>query len=193
MKQKKLYETIPIRDMDREGLSSLNTERKLSLSLDDLEQIQKVFRELERGITDVEIEVLAQTWSEHCKHRTFNAEIKLKENGTVKTINGIFREYIKKVTDDISKSKPGFILSAFKDNAGFIKLDKDKAVGLKVETHNHPSALDPYGGANTGIGGVIRDILGAGKGARPVGNIDVFCLPRVGIEPTTPAFGRQGI
>ena len=91
-------------------------------------------------------------------------------------VDGLFKSYIKAVTERIWKAKPDFILSAFDDNAGFIRLDDKQAVCLKAETHNHPSAIEPYAGANTGLGGVIRDILGAGKGAKPIGSIDVFCF-----------------
>ncbi|MGY8687705.1 MAG: AIR synthase related protein, partial [Verrucomicrobiales bacterium] len=120
--------------------------------------------------------VIAQTWSEHCKHRIFGALIEHELDGKKETVDGLFKTHIKEVTEAIWKNKPDFILGAFVDNAGFVRLDDKIAVCLKVETHNHPSAIEPYAGANTGLGGVIRDILGAGKGAKPVASLDVFCF-----------------
>src|SRR5690606_12341263 len=129
-----------------------------------------------REPTDVELEVIAQTWSEHCKHRIFGAHIEHTLNGQREVIDGLFKSGIRATSERIMARKPGFVLGAFVDNAGFIALDDERAVCLKVETHNHPSALEPYAGANTGLGGVIRDILGAGKGAKPVASLDVFCF-----------------
>ncbi|MCE9520161.1 MAG: phosphoribosylformylglycinamidine synthase subunit PurL, partial [Verrucomicrobia bacterium] len=117
-----------------------------------------------------------QTWSEHCKHRIFGALIEHTLDGKTEVVDGLFKTYIKAVTERIMAKKPGFVLSAFTDNAGFVKLDDTLAVCLKAETHNHPSAIEPYAGANTGLGGVIRDILGAGKGAKPIASLDVFCF-----------------
>ncbi len=149
---------------------------KLSLSQEDMETVQAIFKEWDREPTDVELEVIAQTWSEHCKHRIFGAEIQHSLDGKEEVVDGLFKTYVKKITEEIEARKPGFILSKFVDNAGFIKLDEERAVCLKAETHNHPSAIEPYAGANTGLGGVIRDILGAGKGAKPIASLDVFCF-----------------
>lgn len=167
---------VPLREMDRDRLETFSEEEGLSLSGHDLSLIRDHFEELNRDPTQVEVEVLAQTWSEHCKHRIFDANIEHTVDGDPVEVGGIFREFIRGVTEEIREEKPGFVLSAFVDNAGFIELDEDHGVCMKVETHNHPSAIEPYAGANTGIGGVIRDILGAGLGARPIGSVDVFCL-----------------
>ncbi|MFB6344437.1 MAG: phosphoribosylformylglycinamidine synthase subunit PurL [bacterium] len=167
---------VPLRDMSVEELETFSEEQGLSLSGDDLKQIRDHFDDLGRDPTQVEVEVLAQTWSEHCKHRIFHGEIEHEVDGERTTVDGIFQQFIKRVTDRVSDEKPGFVLTAFDDNAGFIKLDEETGACMKVETHNHPSAIEPYAGANTGIGGVIRDILGAGLGARPIGSVDVFCL-----------------
>ncbi|MEM7386140.1 MAG: phosphoribosylformylglycinamidine synthase subunit PurL [Verrucomicrobiota bacterium] len=172
----KTYRRVPLRGLDRAALERLSEAMKLSLSGEDMEAAQKYFDEAEREPTDVELEVIAQTWSEHCKHRVFGARIAHQVNGRSEFVDGLFSTYIKGVTDEIRAKKPGFVLSAFDDNAGFIRLDDRVAACLKVETHNHPSAIEPYAGANTGLGGVIRDILGAGKGAKPVGSLDVFCF-----------------
>ncbi len=170
------FRHIPIADLDADALLALSGEMKLSLSREDMLEVQRIYAEWKREPTDVELEVIAQTWSEHCKHRIFNAEIRHTRDGTAETVDGLFKTYVKAVTDQIREQKPDFVLAAFDDNAGFIRLDENLAICLKAETHNHPSAIEPYAGANTGLGGVIRDILGAGKGARPIANLDVFCF-----------------
>ena len=170
------YRSIAVRSLSGEDLERLSTDMKLSLSRDDMFAVQAYFNEADREPTDVELEVIAQTWSEHCKHRIFGALIEHELDGKKETVDGLFKTYVKAVTDGIWKEKPEFILTAFDDNAGFVRLDEDHAVCLKVETHNHPSAIEPYAGANTGLGGVIRDILGAGNGTKPIASLDVFCF-----------------
>ena len=141
----------------------------LGLSLDDLCCLRDYYRKLNRPIRDIELETFAQSWSEHCKHRFFAASIdEINE--------GLFRRYIQSATEQISATKPGFCLSVFHDNAGAIAFG-DHVLAYKVETHNSPSALDPYGGAMTGILGVNRDCLGFGMGAEPIANVFGFCLP----------------
>lgn len=181
----KTYRHIPIRDLSSDDLLSLSKNMKLSLSREDMEVIQSIFRDEQREPTDVELEVIAQTWSEHCKHRIFSADIRHSINGKEETIHSLFKTFIKEPSEEIMDNKPGFVLSAFHDNAGFIALDDNQAVCLKAETHNHPSAIEPYAGANTGLGGVIRDILGAGKGAKPIGSLDVFCFGAPDTDPST--------
>jgi phosphoribosylformylglycinamidine synthase len=123
------------------------------------------------------LETLAQTWSEHCNHKTFRGLIEYKEktNGKFKkqVINNLLKSTIMKATSELNKP---WCVSVFHDNSGIIKFDKDYNVCFKVETHNHPSALEPFGGANTGIGGVIRDPMGTGLGAKPILNTDIFCF-----------------
>jgi phosphoribosylformylglycinamidine synthase len=130
--------------------------------------------------TDAEVEVLAQTWSEHCKHKIFNARIAYenKDQGESYEIDSLFKTFIAGSTRTLRErmGKADFCLSVFKDNAGVIKFDDAHAVCIKVETHNSPSALDPYGGALTGIVGVNRDPMGTGMGANLVCNTDVFCF-----------------
>jgi len=172
----KTYRQIPISDLSEDALLELSTSMKLSLSREDMKAVQDIYKEWDREPTDVELEVIAQTWSEHCKHRIFGAKIQHQIDGKSEEVDGLFKTYVKAVTEEIEARKPDFILSKFVDNAGFIKLDDERAVCLKVETHNHPSAIEPYAGANTGLGGVIRDILGAGKGAKPIASLDVFCF-----------------
>ena len=141
----------------------------LGLSLDDLRCLRDYYRKLNRPIRDIELETFAQSWSEHCKHRFFAASIDDIDEG-------LFRRYIQSATEQISAAKPGFCLSVFHDNAGAIAFG-DHVLAFKVETHNSPSALDPYGGAMTGILGVNRDCLGFGMGAEPIANVFGFCLP----------------
>ncbi len=177
------FRTIPILALPTAELEALSKAMKLSLSADDMEAVRAYYQETGREPTDVELEVIAQTWSEHCKHRIFSAQITHTRDGQTEVVDGLFKTFIRKISEDIMAAKPGFVLSAFTDNAGFIEVDPGLAVCLKVETHNHPSAIEPYAGANTGLGGVIRDILGAGKGAKPIASLDVFCFGRPNTQP----------
>ena len=170
------YRLIPVRNLSEAELTQLSQNMKLSLSTEDMLVVQQIFREIDREPTDVELEVIAQTWSEHCKHRIFAATIQHTVNGEQEEVKSMYKTFIQRPSKEIMARKPGFVLSCFVDNAGFIKLDDNLSVCLKAETHNHPSAIEPYAGANTGLGGVIRDILGAGKGAKPIANLDVFCF-----------------
>src|SRR4029079_7481307 len=128
--------------------------------------------------TDVELETLAQTWSEHCVHKTLKSAVDVvdESGAVVRRYKNLIKETIFKSTQDLMEKHLGFCLSVFKDNAGVIAFDETDAVCFKVETHNHPSAIEPYGGSATGGGAVIRDILGTGLGAKPVANTDIFCV-----------------
>ena len=158
---------VDLLTMDDASLARLGQE--LWLTPGELKHIRGYFSNLGRKPTDVELETLAQTWSEHCKHKTFKAKIKF--NGQV--IDNLLKSTIMKVTAELDKP---WCLSTFKDNSGVIDFDGRHALCFKVETHNHPSAIEPYGGASTGLGGVIRDPLGTGLGAKPIANTDVFCF-----------------
>ncbi|MFW5829408.1 MAG: phosphoribosylformylglycinamidine synthase subunit PurL [Planctomycetota bacterium] len=164
---------VALRQLDDEQLMRLSQEGCLSLTLDEMRTIQAHFRELGREPTDVELESLAQTWSEHCVHKTMKGLVEFDGPEGTRTIDNLLKETIAKVTRELDAP---WCISVFTDNSGIIDFDADYGVCLKVETHNHPSAIDPYGGANTGLGGVIRDILGTGLGARPIFNTDVFCF-----------------
>ncbi len=150
-------------------LVKLSKDMGLSLSRLEMETIKKYFEKLNRDPTDVELETIAQTWSEHCRHKTFLGKIKIGN----RVIDNLLKNTIMKATKEINHP---FCLSVFHDNSGVIEFDEHYGICFKVETHNHPSALEPYGGAATGIGGVIRDILGTGLGAKPIMNTDVFCF-----------------
>jgi len=136
---------------------------------DEFRVIIAYFKQEGRNPTDAELETLAQTWSEHCVHKTFKGKFKFD----TATIDNLLKSTIMKATDELGKP---WCLSVFVDNAGVIDFDGHWALCFKVETHNHPSAVEPYGGAATGIGGVVRDPLGTGLGAKPILNTDVFCF-----------------
>ncbi|MEO0071341.1 MAG: phosphoribosylformylglycinamidine synthase subunit PurL [candidate division WOR-3 bacterium] len=160
---------IPLRGLTGAELVNLSRERLLALSQEEMEIIKGFYQKLGREPTDVELETFAQTWSEHCQHKTFRGEIIFGS----RQIKNLLKSTIMRVTEDL---KLPWVLSAFSDNSGVIEFDDNFGITFKVETHNHPSALEPYGGAATGIGGVIRDCLGTGLGAKPILNTDVFCF-----------------
>ncbi len=170
-------------------LICLSRNRLLALSLPEMAAIRAYFerpevlaerqrRGLSRRITDVELEALAQTWSEHCKHKIFNSLIRYTEGNEERIIDSLFETCIKAATKDVRSSlgDRDWCLSVFNDNAGVIRFNDRWGIAFKVETHNSPSALDPYGGALTGIVGVNRDPFGTGMGARLIFNTDVFCF-----------------
>ncbi|MGE5253806.1 MAG: phosphoribosylformylglycinamidine synthase subunit PurL [Planctomycetaceae bacterium] len=173
-----------------EELMRISSRRVLALSLKEMRALQQYAQNparlaerkkvgLAEHLTDCEVEALAQTWSEHCKHKIFNARIDYTDDrGEVQRIDSLFDSYIKKSTDEIRKAmgEKDWCVSVFKDNAGVMKFNQDWNLVFKVETHNSPSALDPYGGALTGIVGVNRDPFGTGKGAKLIFNVDTFCF-----------------
>ncbi len=143
--------------------------QQFGFSADELDAITGYFQKQGRNPTDAELETLAQTWSEHCVHKTFKGRIKLGKT----IIDNLLKSTVMRATEELNKP---WCLSVFVDNAGVIDFDGRYALCFKVETHNHPSAVEPYGGASTGIGGVVRDPLGTGLGAKPILNTDVFCF-----------------
>jgi phosphoribosylformylglycinamidine synthase len=161
-------ETTDLENMDDEALMALSKGR-LWLNLSEMKIIRDYFNKLGRQPTDVELETIAQTWSEHCIHKTFKSKTHLGQT----TIDNLLKSTVMRATQELKKN---WCLSVFRDNAGVIDFDGRYAICFKVETHNHPSAVEPYGGAATGIGGVIRDPLGTGLGAKPIANTDVFCF-----------------
>jgi phosphoribosylformylglycinamidine synthase len=172
--------TVPIRDLSDDALMSLSRKGQLSLNLPEMLSIQTYFREFGRDPTDVELETVAQTWSEHCSHKTLKGKIDFDG----RQIDNLLKETIFGATQEIRRrlGPADWCVSVFEDNSGVVKFDDHFHVCFKVETHNHPSAIEPYGGANTGLGGVIRDPLGTGLGAKPICNTDVFCFA----PPDTP-------
>jgi phosphoribosylformylglycinamidine synthase len=184
-------EIVDLSAMDDEKLMLLSRQNTLALSLEEMRRIKDYYAQPEvvahrkaKGLpaapTDAELECLAQTWSEHCKHKIFSSRISYenRENGTTAEINSLYKTYIQGSTKQLRQGmgKDDFCLSVFKDNAGVIRFSEDMNVCIKVETHNSPSALDPYGGALTGIVGVNRDPMGTGMGANLLCNTNVFCF-----------------
>ena len=178
---------LQVRDSE---LLRLSSERTLALSLKEMKAL-KAYAEnprvredrekvgLGENLTDCEVEALAQTWSEHCKHKIFNARIDYVDQKNQPTrIESLFDSFIKRSTEEIRRGlgPEDWCVSVFKDNAGVIRFNEDWNFVFKVETHNSPSALDPYGGALTGIVGVNRDPFGTGKGAKLIFNVDTFCF-----------------
>jgi phosphoribosylformylglycinamidine synthase subunit PurSL len=172
--------TVQLRSLDAAGLERLSRDGQLSLSRAEMQSIQAFYRELGRDPSDIELESLAQTWSEHCSHKTLKGRIDLDG----RRIENLLKETIFGATQEIRRrlGANDWCVSVFEDNAGVVRFDDEFHICLKVETHNHPSAIEPYGGANTGLGGVIRDPLGTGLGAKPICNTDVFCFA----PPDTP-------
>ncbi|GJQ26451.1 MAG: phosphoribosylformylglycinamidine synthase subunit PurL [Phycisphaerae bacterium] len=210
--------TVPITECSDEALESLSRRGHLFLSLDEMRAVQAYYRAQGREPTDLELETIAQTWSEHCVHKTLKsafeyhgaamppASVELsvltaaraEARGSLKSstndepvirYDNLLKDTIARATDELMRAGRGpTCLSVFQDNAGVIAFDDRHGIAFKVETHNHPSAIEPYGGAATGVGGVIRDVLGCGLGARPLANTDVFCVA----PPDWPVDGVPG-
>lgn len=171
-------ETIAIPSLDNDELLALSKNRRAALDLEEMQAVKNYCIQENRGLTDIEFETIAQTWSEHCAHKTFKAKIEIREQGTengqahsTQTIDSLIKTYLKSATEKIAAP---WVISAFVDNAGILDFDDEFEVSFKIETHNHPSAIEPFGGANTGVGGVIRDVLGVS--AKPIANTDVLCF-----------------
>lgn len=179
-------EIIPVRELSNDGLLVLSKERRAALDLAEMQAIQNYYRSEGHDPTDVEFETIAQTWSEHCVHKTFKAKITLTPSPLPEgdgrrsegEIDSLIKTYLKSATDKINAP---WVISAFVDNAGIIDFDDEFEISFKAETHNHPSAVEPFGGANTGVGGVIRDVLGVS--AKPIANTDILCFGPQDLDP----------
>jgi len=198
-----VIERVALLEASEEELLRISQAGILSLDLDEMRAIQVYFRQEEREPTDGELETLAQTWSEHCSHKTFKARVRYRADQRPKTmdeswpkplerypayqmlsqdseIDSLIKTFLMAATHQIVHDpsfvigRSSFVLSAFVDNAGIVAFGAAHEVSIKVETHNHPSALEPFGGANTGVGGVIRDVMGVS--ALPIANTDVLCF-----------------
>ncbi len=157
---------IPVRSMSNEQLLELSKD-KLFLNLEELHVIQNYFKTIQRDPTDVELETLAQTWSEHCAHKTFKANL---------IVDGVKKlPLMTRIKKEALKHKKN-IVSAFVDNSGVMDFYDGFGICGKAETHNAPSAIEPYGGAMTGSGGVFRDVVGTGRGAKAIASTDIFCF-----------------
>ncbi len=186
---------IPITMLTDSELETMSREAHLFLDLEEMQGIRTHYKKLGREPKEIELETLAQTWSEHCVHKTLKATIRYTgpdatkrpnheehEDGSV-TIHNLLKSTVAAATFELMDEGIDWCLSVFVDNAGIVKFDDEHAVCFKVETHNHPSALEPYGGAATGIGGCIRDIMGTGLAARPIAATDTFCVANFDNEP----------
>ncbi len=176
--------TVPLADLDDAGLLHVSKSGTLALTVEEMRTIQNHFDSQGRAPTDIELESIAQTWSEHCSHKTLKGEVRYAETiagvTTHRHYKNLLKETIFGATQTI-RARLGaddWCVSVFSDNAGIVKFHPEFHLCFKVETHNRPSAIEPYGGANTGLGGVIRDVLGTGLGGKPVCNTDVFCFAR---------------
>ena len=200
---------VPLRDLNDEELKQLSRSAHLFLSLGEMRTIREYYREQGREPTDIELETFAQTWSEHCVHKTLKSPVRYEERGggaegrrdegedlggtdvashlahqplntsAPRLYDNLLKDTIAAATKYLRENDEGigeWLVSVFDDNSGIVRFDDTFGVCIKVETHNHPSAMEPYGGAATGIGGCIRDIIGTGLAARPVANLDVFCV-----------------
>ena len=179
-------EIIPIRNLSTDELLAVSKERRAALDLAEMQAIQNYFIKEQRDPTDVEFETIAQTWSEHCGHKTFKAKVTIDDRRQTASIDGqssvvdsLIKTYLKSATDKINAP---WVISAFVDNAGIIDFDDEFEISFKAETHNHPSAVEPFGGANTGVGGVIRDVIGVS--AKPIANTDVLCFGPQNLDPS---------
>ncbi len=186
---------IPITTLADSELEKMSRDSHLFLDLEEMQGIQEHYKKLGREPKEIELETLAQTWSEHCVHKTLKATIRYTgpdatnrpnheehKDGSV-TIHNLLKSTVAAATYELMDESVDWCLSVFVDNAGIVKFDDEHAVCFKVETHNHPSALEPYGGAATGIGGCIRDIMGTGLAARPIAATDTFCVANFDVDP----------
>ena len=158
---------IELRNASRGELMEIAETLGLGLTPEEMEAIRDYYTAFDRPATDVELQTYDQTWSEHCYHKTFKGLIETPEG----VVDGLLKTYIRRVVEEL---RPSWCLSVFEDNAGIIEFDEEHAIAVKVETHNHPSAIEPFGGAATGTGGVIRDVLGVW--ADPIACTDVLCF-----------------
>lgn len=193
--------TVALRAMSDQELLQYSESGTLHLSLPEMQTVQQHYVSLQRDPTDIELETIAQTWSEHCSHKTLKGRIRYRDEHGERHFENMLKETVFAATQTIRHSlgDNDWCVSVFQDNAGVVKFTDDYHACFKVETHNHPSAIEPYGGANTGLGGVIRDPLGTGLGAKPICNSDVFCfappetpfdaLPKGVLHPKTVAQG----
>ena len=177
-------QNVRLEGLDDAALDTLSRDRCLALSAAELHAVRDHFRSLGRDPLEIELETIAQTWSEHCCHKTLGSPIDHVGPAGAVRYDNLLKETVFAATRKVRErlGPQDWCVSVFRDNSGVVRFDGDHDICVKVETHNHPSAIEPYGGAATGLGGVIRDVLGTGLGAKPIANLDVFCVGR----PDTP-------
>jgi phosphoribosylformylglycinamidine synthase len=170
--------TIRLEGLDDAALAKLSREKCLALTPRELHAVRDHFRTLSRDPFEIELETIAQTWSEHCCHKTLGSPVDHEGPAGSARYDNLLKETVFAATQKVRAAlgAKDWCVSVFRDNSGVVRFDGDHDICVKVETHNHPSAIEPYGGAATGLGGVIRDVLGTGLGAKPIANLDVFCV-----------------
>ncbi|MCO4835868.1 MAG: phosphoribosylformylglycinamidine synthase subunit PurS, partial [Acidimicrobiaceae bacterium] len=173
-------EILAVVDVSDDDLQAITDGRRLGLNLVEMQAVRAHFAAIGRNPTDAEIETIAQTWSEHCAHKTFSATIDVTNEAgeVVEQVDGLLNQFLRAATNKIDAP---WVHSAFVDNAGLVRFDDEFDIALKAETHNHPSALEPFGGANTGVGGVVRDIIGVS--AKPIAITDILCFGPPDLDP----------
>jgi len=171
-------EPVPLDGLDDAALEAVSRQRCLALTAEELRAVRDHFAGVGRPPFEIELETIAQTWSEHCCHKTLGSPIDHEGPDGAVRYDNLLKETVFAATDTVRNrlGADDWCVSVFRDNSGVIRFDGDHDICIKVETHNHPSAIEPYGGAATGLGGVIRDVLGTGHGAKPLANLDVFCV-----------------
>jgi len=170
--------SVRLAELDDAALEKLSRDRCLALSAAELHAVRDHFQSLGRDPLEIELETIAQTWSEHCCHKTLTSPVEHDGPAGRVRYGNLLKETVFAATQKVRAAlgASDWCVSVFRDNSGVVRFDGDHDICVKVETHNHPSAIEPYGGAATGLGGVIRDILGTGLSAKPIANLDVFCV-----------------
>jgi len=178
-------QAVPLEGLDDAALDALSRDRCLALTAVELRAVRDHYTSLGREPLEIELETIAQTWSEHCCHKTLGSPVDHVGPAGAVRYDNLLKETVFAATKQVRErlGAEDWCVSVFRDNSGVVRFDGDHDICVKVETHNHPSAIEPYGGAATGLGGVIRDVLGTGLGAKPIASLDVFCVGR----PDTPA------
>jgi|SRR3989344_24718 len=167
--------TVPISEANDSDLMEMSRD-KLFLTLEEMQIVRDYFRKLERDPIDAELEIIAARWSEHCVHKTFNAKV---------IVDGVEKPSLfSRIKETSRKYFGGEVATAFEDNSGGMRFYDGQVVLVKWETHNSPSALEPKGGAATGSGGVFRDIMGTGQGAKVILSTDVFAVAPLDMDPS---------
>jgi len=154
-----LYD-IKIRKANNEGLELISKDLGLGLSLDEMKTVKKYFTGEKRDPSDVELQSLGQAWSEHCCY---------------KSSKSILKEFVFGIDHKDVMSR---------GDAGIMRFDKKHGYALRIESHNHPSAVEPYGGAATGVGGILRDVVC--MGAEPIAIVDPFCFGMIDTKKRLP-------
>ena len=178
-------QAVSLEGLDDDGLAKLSRDHCLALTPAELQAVRDHFRTLGRDPWEIELETIAQTWSEHCCHKTLTSGVDHTGPDGQVHYDNLLKETVFAATQTVRANlgPADWCVSVFRDNSGVVRFDGEHDICVKVETHNHPSAIEPYGGAATGLGGVIRDVLGTGRAAKPIANLDVFCVG----PPDTPA------